>query len=146
MTDKVFISYSSRDTRVAEAACAALEAQGIECWIAPRNIAVAGNYQDALIEAISNCRIVALVFSLGANDSPQVQREMERAVSKKKTIITFRIEDVVPNEAFAYEFATRQWIDLFGDWEDSIARLVELIASTIDDHHRASTTPETART
>jgi hypothetical protein len=40
---------------------------------------------------------------------------------------------VAPNEAFAYEFATRQWIDLFEDWEKSMAELVELIAAILND-------------
>jgi hypothetical protein len=38
MTHDVFISYSSLDKAVADAACAALEAYGIRCWIAPRDI------------------------------------------------------------------------------------------------------------
>jgi hypothetical protein len=39
------------------------------------------------------------------------------------TVLPVRVEDVVPNDAFAYEFATRQWIDLFKDWEHEIDRL-----------------------
>jgi hypothetical protein len=39
------------------------------------------------------------------------------------------VEDVTPNDAFAYEFATRQWIDLFQDWE----RQVEQLTIQIDD-------------
>jgi hypothetical protein len=34
----VFISYSSQDKPTADAACAALEAANIRCWIAPRDI------------------------------------------------------------------------------------------------------------
>ena len=39
-----------------------------------------------------------------------------------------RIEDVAPKGAFAYELATRQWIDLFGDWDQAIQRLARLPA------------------
>jgi hypothetical protein len=38
-----------------------------------------------------------------------------------------RVEDVVPNDAFTYEFATRQWADLFKDWEHE----VELLATRV---------------
>jgi hypothetical protein len=31
-----FISYSHKDKLLADAACAAMEAAGIRCWIAPR--------------------------------------------------------------------------------------------------------------
>jgi hypothetical protein len=35
----------------------------------------------------------------------------------------------VPKGAFAYQLATRQWIDLFQDWEDQIERLAKWIAT-----------------
>ena len=38
---EVFISYSSKDKTVADAACSVLENKGIRCWVAPRDI-VAG--------------------------------------------------------------------------------------------------------
>jgi hypothetical protein len=34
----VYISYSREDKWAADAACATLEAAGIRCWIAPRDI------------------------------------------------------------------------------------------------------------
>ena len=34
----IFISYATADKATAEAACAALEAKGIRCWIAPRDV------------------------------------------------------------------------------------------------------------
>ena len=38
MAHDVFISYAAKDRTVAEAACAALESEGIRCWIAPRDV------------------------------------------------------------------------------------------------------------
>jgi TIR domain len=132
MTDKVFISYSARDKRVADAACAALEAQGIGCWIAPRNIVGGAKYEERLIEAISTCRLVALIFSLGANDSPQVQREIERAVSKKKTIVTFRIEEIVPTGSMEYSLSNTHWLDAFTlPLEQHLSQLCEDISTQI---------------
>jgi hypothetical protein len=37
--------------------------------------------------------------------------------------VPVRVEDVVPNDAFTYEFATRQWVDLFKNWEQEIELL-----------------------
>ena len=35
---RVFISYASQDAAVAQKVCAALEAAGFSCWIAPRDV------------------------------------------------------------------------------------------------------------
>jgi hypothetical protein len=77
---------------------------------------------------------MVLVFTANANNSNEIKKELALASQNNLVVIPVRIEDVTPNEAFAYEFATRQWIDLFGDWESSVAHLVELIAGSIDDH------------
>jgi Transposase IS66 family/TIR domain len=45
----VFISYSHKDAAAAKAACAALEAERVRCWIAPRDI-VPGAKWSASIE------------------------------------------------------------------------------------------------
>src|SRR5580658_3351880 len=102
MVHKVFICHSSKDKQVADAACAALETCGIPAWIAPRDILAGEEYGEALVNAISECQIVLLIFSRDANDSPQVRREIERAVSKGKIIVPFRIEQVQPSDAMEY--------------------------------------------
>ena len=38
MAYDVFVSYSHQDKLTADAVCATLEAQGVRCWIAPRDI------------------------------------------------------------------------------------------------------------
>jgi hypothetical protein len=48
-------------------------------------------------------------------------------------VVPVRVEDVVPNDALAYEFATRQWIDLFKDWERDIERLASQIGSILGE-------------
>ena len=40
----VFISYASADAAVAQNVCAALEAAGILCWIAPRDVKPGAQY------------------------------------------------------------------------------------------------------
>jgi len=111
MAHKVFICHSSKDKPVADAACAALEAQRISCWIAPRDILAGIEYGDAIIEALSECQIVLLIFSQAANGSPQVRREIERAVSKEKIIVPFRIENVLPSNAMEFALSNTHWLD-----------------------------------
>jgi hypothetical protein len=130
---KIFITYSSKDQKVARTICTALENRGLTCWISARNVKPGQNYQEQIVRAIRAARIMVLVFTTNANNSNEIKKELALASQNNLVVIPVRIEDVAPNEAFAYEFATRQWIDLFEDWEKSITELVELIAAILND-------------
>src|ERR1700758_3625833 len=95
----VFISYSNADKPVADAACAVLERHGVRCWIAPRDVTLGMSYGESIMDAIAQARIMVLIFSDHANKSPQVEREIERAVSKGRILIPIRIKDVVPRKS-----------------------------------------------
>ena len=56
----------------------------------------------AIVSAIEDCHAMVLVFSAHANESPHIRREVERAVSKGKFIVPFRIENVLPSRAMEY--------------------------------------------
>ena len=133
MDPKIFITYSSKDQKVARTICTALENRGLICWISARNVKPGQNYQEQIVRAIRTARVMVLVFTANANNSNEIKKELALASQNNLVVIPVRIEDVAPNEAFAYEFATRQWIDLFEDWEKSISELVELIAAILDE-------------
>jgi TIR domain len=130
----IFITYSSKDEKVARTICTALESRGLACWISSRNVKPGQNFQEQIVRAIRAAKIMILVFTANANNSDEIKKELALASQNNLVVIPVRIQDVVPNEAFAYEFATRQWIDLFDDWENSMARLAEQIAGTIHEH------------
>jgi hypothetical protein len=128
MAHDVFISYSSKDKPTADAACAALESRGIRCWIAPRDVFPGEEYAASLVRALHECRVMVLVFSSGANRSPQVLREVERAVSRGVPILPLRIEDVPPSEAMEYYISSRHWLDaLTQPLEQHLVRLAETV-------------------
>src|ERR1700722_5053781 len=132
MAPKVFICHSSTDKLVADAACAALESQRIPCWIAPRDILAGEEYGSAIIEALSGCEIVLLIFSREANDSPQVRREIERAVSKSKVIVPYRIEKVLPSNAMEYALSNTHWLAaLSPPMEHRLSELCETVSRLI---------------
>jgi formylglycine-generating enzyme required for sulfatase activity len=131
---QIFISYSSKDQKVARTICTTLENRGLACWVSFRNVKPGQNHQEQIVKAIHSAKIMVLVFTAQANNSNEIKKELALASQNNLVVIPVRIEDVIPSGAFAYELATRQWIDMFDDWENSIAQLVELIASTIDDH------------
>jgi hypothetical protein len=109
----LFISYSQPDRECAFDLVAALERDGFRCWIAPRDIEPASDWAAEIIEAISRARMMILVFSAGSNQSPQVRREVERAVHKQLPILPFRIEDVVPSKSLEYFLSAQHWMDAF---------------------------------
>lgn len=111
MAHDVFISYSVKDKPYADAVCATLESKGARCWIAPRDVLPGSNYGAAIIAGLNSSRILVLVFSASSNRSPQVMREVERAVSKGLSIIPFRIEDVPLSEDLEYFLSSPHWLD-----------------------------------
>jgi len=136
MPHKVFICHSSKDKLVADAACAALEAHRIPCWIAPRDIAPGVEWGGAIVDAINDCKVVLLIFSQHANDSPDVRREINLSISEQKDLVPFRIQNVVPTGAIKYAVSNRHWLDAVDppmehrllELSDKIARILNLPA------------------
>ena len=108
----VFISYASQDAAVAERLCATLEPAGFPCWIAPRDVEAGALYADAIVRAINEAKAVVLVLSASATGSEHVAREVERAASKQKPIIAFRIDGAALNPGLEYFLSNSQWIDV----------------------------------
>jgi formylglycine-generating enzyme required for sulfatase activity len=129
MAAPIFVSHSSKDREIVVRLCHGLETRGIACWISSRDVAPGENYQEAIVRAISRARVMILVFTQNANNSDEIKKEISLASQHKLTVIPVRLEDVVPSAAFAYELATRQWINMFDDWDAAIKRLQQQIAA-----------------
>jgi hypothetical protein len=127
----IFISYSSKDQDMAETICRALEARGHQCWISCRDVNPGQNFQEAIVQALRSAQVMLLVFTANANNSDEIKKELVLAGRHRVTVVPIRVEDVAPNDAFAYELATRQWIDLFSDWEKEIERLAVRIGQIL---------------
>ncbi|HTR03248.1 MAG TPA: toll/interleukin-1 receptor domain-containing protein [Thermoanaerobaculia bacterium] len=128
MAHDVFISYSSKDKPVADAVCAGLEAQGLRCWVAPRDILPGSDWGGAIIDAITGSKVMVLIFSGHANSSPQIKREVERAVAKGVKLVPFRIEDVALGKTLEYFISTPHWLDaLTQPLEAHIGKLAETV-------------------
>ena len=93
------------------------------------------NYQAAVVQAITSAKVVVLVFSGAANRSEEISKELSLAsASKIPVVIPFRIENVLPEGAFRYELATRQWIDAFRNWNAAAGALLDAIRSAPRRH------------
>ena len=108
---EIFLSHSSIDSELASRVCQALEAAGITCWIAPRDIAPGRPYTSEVLQAIEDSDGLVLLLSESANRSPHVHREVERAGSNQKPIYPVRLQKVIPVRELEYFIATAQWTD-----------------------------------
>jgi TolB-like protein len=108
----VFVSYASQDAAVANSVVANLEQHGLKCWIAPRDVKPGAQYADAIVRAINEAKAVVLVMSGSAVESSHVGKEIERASSKRKPIVAFRIDAAPLNHALEYFLSESQWIDV----------------------------------
>jgi len=128
----VFVSYSQADREPAFGVVARVESSGIDCWIAPRDVTPAADWAAEIVEAIAAARVMVLVFSSNTNDSPQVRREVERAVHHRVTVLPFRIENVLPSHSLEYFLSSQHWLDAFPPpIEPHFARLAEYLRALL---------------
>jgi TIR domain len=110
-----------------------LESESVTCWMAPRDVVPGADWGKSIIDAIESSRIMVLLFSQSANVSPQIKREVERAVNKGVYIIPFRVEDIPPARALEYFISTSQWMDASPPLErhlDNLAKTVKAVLKT----------------
>lgn len=137
MAHEVFISYSKKDGAVAEAVCAELEANGIQCWMAPRNIVSGTKYSQSIINGITESQLMVVVYSSNANESNHVVAEIDRAYNKRIPIIPYRIEDVPLSSDLEYYLSTSQWLDAFdGQTKQHLQRLVETVRLLLKENRQ----------
>jgi hypothetical protein len=124
----VFLSYCPENQREADVLCKALEASQIPCWMASRDILPGVEPGEATTEALDASRIVVLLLSDKANQSPGVSRQIDRAADKHRSIITFRLQNVLPRGSMEYYLSNTHWFDAFdGSVEEHAAELAGVI-------------------
>lgn len=129
---EVFISYSTRDKAVADAVCNKLEAGGVRCWYAPRDVGPGSIWQESLMNAIQNAKVFLLIYSKDYNKSSQVLNELTAAVNAGCYIVPFRIDQSVMGNAFAYYLNSVHWLDAVNPpTEQQIAELYTHICTVL---------------
>ncbi|PWT98568.1 MAG: hypothetical protein C5B51_29175, partial [Terriglobia bacterium] len=145
MSGQVFISYASADKAIADRVCSELEAAGITCWIAPRNIEPGTDYPAAIVEGVSAARVLVLILSAAAAASPHILSEVGHAFNGKKRIIPFRLSTETLPEDLEYFLSLTQWLDApAGATEQNLKRLTSAVADALAGKPTAQ--PVTSRT
>jgi formylglycine-generating enzyme required for sulfatase activity/serine/threonine protein kinase len=124
----VFVSHASADAAFASSLVAALEAAGVRCWVAPRDIPAGADYASAIMGGLAAARMLLLVYSRHSVASEHVRREVERAVSRNVPVVPVRLEAVPPSPALEYMISSSQWVDAFpAPPEQHAAKVVEAV-------------------
>jgi hypothetical protein len=140
MGDHIFICFSSKDKDTALEIVDFLEREGLECWISVRDVPGGHNYQETIIHALERANCIVFLFSHASSESGEIKKELSVAASLSMPVFPLRLDPVTPKGALRYELATRQWIDIFEDRDEGLARLVETIRSKI--HNNSAPDPE----
>ena len=133
MVHDVFISYSTKDKITADAICHILEENKIKCWIAPRNITSGKPYAEEIIDAITTTKIVVLVFSSNSQASQFVNNEINIAFSKNKPILSFKIDESMPEGELEYYLKVNHWLEAYPKPEKVFETLVRDASRLVGD-------------
>jgi fructose-1,6-bisphosphatase/inositol monophosphatase family enzyme len=138
----VFISHASEDRHAALAVRDMLERSGIRCWISSRDIRPFRNWRKAIVEALRDCQLLVCVFSTHANASEHVRNEVAAADDANLPVLTFRVEDVLPNKKLKSILERRQWLNaLTRDMEHHLTLLTVEVEALLEPRESVPTPP-----
>jgi formylglycine-generating enzyme required for sulfatase activity len=123
-----FVSHSATDSAIADAVVQSLEAGGIKCWVAPRDILVGEKWAAAIMRGISECRAMVLLFSANAQQSEHVLREIERAVKHRLVIVPVRIDKTAPAGEMEFYLSSCHWLDA---WTTPFAQHLPILTEQV---------------
>lgn len=149
MNHDVFISYSSKNSKTAQAICHLFEENGVRCWMAPRDIPMGSKYAAVISQAIKGCKAVVLVFSEQSAISPWVESEINIAFSNHKPIFPYKIDKAVlaNYDAFYLMLNNRHWIDSYPDFRSRFDELVQTVGKYVGvDVQQKNPEPHTPHT
>ena len=132
MAGRVFMSYASRDADIARELCAGLESAGLPCWIAPRDVRPGEPYAAAIVQALNSCRMLVLVLSKNSMESPHVLREVERACSKRRPVLSVRVDAADLPAELEYFVSSTHWLDASGG---PVKRILPALIESVRSGH-----------
>jgi N-acetylneuraminic acid mutarotase len=125
LAHQVFVSYATEDAEAASRVCAMLEADGIRCWIAPRDVKAGTDYAASIMNAIRTSNVALLVFSAHSNASPYALREIERAFAYGRPVLALAVDGTDPNSSL--EYYVHGWIEASGGVEGKRAEFLTAV-------------------
>ena len=133
----IFISFASGDADLAHRVVESLEAAGLRCWIADRDIEPGASYPAAITAAVARSGALVLLLTSSSTGSPHVLRETELAFGAKRPILPVRVAGATPTTDLEYFLSRSQWLDVGSTLDDEecarlTTRLRELLADPVN--------------
>lgn len=125
--NKVFISYSRKDTAFALTLAHDMRSAGADIWIDQLDIPVGDLWDVAIENALTNASCVLVILSPFSVASDNVQDEIAFALDAEKTIIPVILEPcTIP-------FRLRRWmhIDFSKNYEEGLEHLVAALKPVV---------------
>ena len=110
----IFISYSRKDTDIADKICEALDRTGITYFIDRQDIGGGFEFPVVLAEAILNSKLVLFLASQNSYDSKFTNAELTFAFNEKpkNTILPYIIDGSVMPPALRFVFSSINWREI----------------------------------
>jgi hypothetical protein len=121
---RYFVSHASADRPTANRIVAYLEARGVSCWVAPRDLPGGAPFAAEIVQALKHCSKCIVIASAAANASADVENELSVAADFKKPFIPIRIDDAPLEGHFAYYLKKAQWVDFKRDGDAALDSIV----------------------
>lgn len=145
MGNTVFISHSGIDAAIATKLCNFLEASGLKCWIAPRDVS-AGDYAGNITRAIRSAQLMIVVHSVNCVESEHIKNEVNIAFNASLPIVPFCIDNEPFGDDLAYYLATKHCIFARGDFGESCDQLLKIVKTFVGEPYSPSSVATTTKT
>lgn len=150
MSNDVFISYRRCDAEIARNACNVFESRGLRCWIDADEIRPSELWDETIVRAISQSRLLVLIVSQGSTKSPK-QQKRELSIAEKHSVPVVPIFVIEPRTctSFDYLLGNTHYIDasksdLMDRLEYAASELRRLISSQKVAEQKARHSPAQA--
>ena len=121
----VFISYSSKDKKVAEEICNAFDLSGITYWIDRQGINSGEAFHEKIVKAITDSKITLFLSSVNSNMSEYTIKEIVIAFRKNKHILPFCIDQEPYSDKLEFYLCDLDYVSYYLEKEFAIQKMVE---------------------
>ncbi len=135
----VFVSYSSEDHALVNTIINMMKNEGISYWKAPEMIPAGSSYAREIPRAIKDCEVFLLILSRTSQKSIWVEKEIDSAISHRKVIIPFQIDEVPLCDTFRFYLNNVQMISYALDKTTAIEELKRQLNQLVKDESSVST-------
>lgn len=129
----VFISYSRKDSEIVKRFADELHKAGYRCWLDVDGVETGDEFKSKIVTAIKESELFLFFSSEASNRSPWTVKEVNVAVSLKKTIIPIKLDATVYNDSLLFDLAGLDFIRCEGsnDIDEAIAKLIRSLGKKI---------------